>query len=57
MKLAQFYQLLMGHAEITLQKGRRVLYSGSVNSTPDEFDSLTVLDFKGTNTGFIFYVK
>lgn len=57
MKIEKFYQLLYGHAEITLKKGRTVIYHGPLNSIPDDFDSLTVKDFEGTNTGFVFYIK
>ena len=56
-KLSKFYQFLYGHAVITLQQGQTVIYHGPLNGIPDNFDDLTVLDFKGTNTGFIFYVK
>ena len=57
MKIEKFYQFLYGHAEITLKKGRTVIYHGPLNSIPDDFDSLTVKDFEGTNTGFVFYIK
>lgn len=57
MKLSKFYQFLYGHAEITLQQGQTVIYRGPLNGIPDKFDDLEVIDFAGTNTGFIFYVK
>ena len=57
MKLAQFYQFLRGHAEITLKKNREIIYHGPLNGIPDDFDNLTVKDFEGTNTGFVFFVK
>lgn len=57
MKLAQFYQFLYGHAEITLKKGKKVIYHGPLNGIPDDLDNLTVKDFEGTNTGFVFFVK
>lgn len=57
MKLSKFYQFLYGHAVITLQRKGQTIYSGPLNGIPDSFDDLTVLDFKGTNTGFIFFVK
>lgn len=57
MKLSKFYQFLYGHAVITLQRKGRNIYEGPLNGIPDNFDDLTVLDFKGTNTGFIFFVK
>lgn len=57
MTLAKFYQFLYGHAVITLKKNRKVIYHGPLNGIPDEYDALTVRDFEGTNTGFVFYVK
>lgn len=57
MELAKFYQFLYGHAEITLKKGKKIIYHGPLNSIPDGFDSMKVLDFTGTNTGFVFFVK
>lgn len=57
MTLSKFYQFISGHAEITLKKSRTILYHGPLSGIPDELDDLNVKDFKGTNTGFIFYVK
>lgn len=57
MKLSQFYQFLYGHAEITLKKNKTIVYHGPLNGIPDDFDNLTVKDFEGTNTGFVFFVK
>ena len=57
MVLSKFYPLLRSHAEITLKRGNETLYHGPLNSIPDEGDALTVKDFKGTDTGFIFYVE
>ena len=57
MVLSKFYQFLYGHAEITLQEGGRILYHGPLNGIPDKFDGLEVIDFAGTNTGFVFYLK
>lgn len=57
MTLSKFYQFLYGHAKVTLKKGKKVIYHGPLNSIPDDLDNLTVKDFEGTNTGFVFYVK
>ena len=57
MTLSKFYQFLYGHAEITLKKGKKVIYPGPLNGIPDNLDNLTVKDFEGTNTGFVFFVK
>ena len=57
MNLSKFYQFLYGHAEITLKKGRKEIYHGPLNGIPDDFDSMIVKDFEGTNTGFVFFVK
>ena len=57
MVLSKFYQFLYGHAEITLKRGGAVIYHGPLNGIPDSFDGLEVIDFTGTNTGFVFYLK
>lgn len=56
MKLSQFYELLNGHANLTLQQDNEVIYKGPLNSLPDKFDDMTVLNFTGTASCFIFTV-
>lgn len=57
MKLNQFYSLLRSHAEITLEQAQRIVYHGPLNGIPDSFDNAEVINFAGTNTGYIFYLK
>ena len=56
-QLSQFYPLINGHAETTLQVGPTIIYQGPLNSIPDRFDGMTVDDFRITDTGFIFYLN
>lgn len=57
MTLRRFYPLLSGHAQITIKARGKVLYKGTVSSTPDECDELTVLDFYEDGEGYTFIVR
>ena len=47
MKMSKFYDLLRGHANVSLtnKDGSKVFYEGSLNALPDAYDDWTVIDF------------
>lgn len=49
MQLSRFYQFLSAYANIAIKRKGKTLYSGTVKDIPDEFDSLTILDFNCTD--------